>query len=613
MQQQNPVDLALRRWRGRAKLAAGALALTMGALGAGLVATALPAYADVLSSYYTIGTPSGSVGTVAVTPTSVGASALTSFNVTFTTAAALAGSSNASVTIIPSTSLTSVPTNIDLIGGNCLQSGTAGQGGPGAATAGGITIYLLSSCSISAGTSVTVSFSANAPATVGTTFYFTVTTSSNVTPSTSNTISVGTSGATLTAASSIFGVNTVYTINNVPVAGLTASQNIVTLSVVPSGTISLAQGASSYTVTYTPSGGSAVSDPVTGITPTSTSTVALTLATALATGYTINVTATGSNPLSSATAYMTVQPGNGTVQATNAITFGNSVTGATVSPASPLASAATTYTVSFRTSSALNAGGDIFLTELAGPTNFSTVTGISLSDTTQSRTTVVTGSSLASGSATIPVSFALNAGDSIVLTLVNVTNPAAQTISDFKVYTSSDSVQTTAAAYTIGANGSPGVVVTPNPNSAGAIATYTITNVKASAGMTGGSSTIALQGPVGTVFPNSQGDYSITDSTTPSGSGTVSTGSPLTGGGTNNVTFTIPNNINSGDTLTFTVLGVINPSTASSTYQINLVGNVGGPRPRPLPPCQRHLPQRGHSHVLRDQLRLRRRPGVQRR
>ena len=40
----------------------------------------------------------------------------------------------------------------------------------------------------------------------------------------------------------------------------------------------------------------------------------------------------------------------------------------------------------------------------------------------------------------------------------------------------------TAAAYTIGANGSPGVVVTPNPNSAGSIATYTIANAKASAG-----------------------------------------------------------------------------------------------------------------------------------
>ena len=119
------------------------------------------------------------------------------------------------------------------------------------------------------------------------------------------------------------------------------------------------------------------------------------------------------------------------------------------------------------------------------------------------------------------------------------------------------------------------MVVTPNPNTAGSISTYTIANVKASAAMTGGSSTIALQGPAGTVFPNASGDYSITDSTTPSGSGTVTAG--LTGGGTNNVTFTVPNSINSGDALTLTVLGVINPSTASSTYQINVVGNVTGP------------------------------------
>ena len=48
MHQKSPSTTAPRSWRGRAKLAAGSLALTMGALGAGLVATALPAYADVL-------------------------------------------------------------------------------------------------------------------------------------------------------------------------------------------------------------------------------------------------------------------------------------------------------------------------------------------------------------------------------------------------------------------------------------------------------------------------------------------------------------------------------------------------------------------------------------
>ncbi len=190
---------------------------------------------------------------------------------------------------------------------------------------------------------------------------------------------------------------------------------------------------------------------------------------------------------------------------------------------------------------------------------------------------MITGASLASGSATLPVPFTLNAGDSIMLTLANVTNPPAKTISDFTVSTTSDNVPATAAAYTIGANGSPGVVVTPNPNSAGSIATYTIANARASAAMTGGSSTIQFQAPAGTVFPNAPGDYSVTDSTTSTGTGTVT--AALVGGGTNNVTITVPNSINSGDTLTFTVLGVINPSVASSTYQINLVGSVTGPNP----------------------------------
>ena len=398
----------------------------MGALGAGLVATALPAYANVLSSYYTIGTPSGGVSTVSATPATVGASASTSFSVTFTTAAALAGSSNASVTItLPTTTLTSAPTSIDLIGGNCIQAGTAGQGGSRARPRiSGMTIYLISSCSISAGTSVTVAFTANAPATTGTSFYFTVTTSSNVTPANSNTISVGTSGATLTAASPNFGVSTIYTISNVAVSGLAASQNVITLSVVPAGTISLyTGGAAGYTVTYTPSGGTPTSDVVTNITPASTSVVSLTLATPVANGYTLNITATATNPGSATTAYMTVQPATGAAQATNSITFGNSVTGATVAPASPLAGAATTYTVSFRTSSALAAGGDINLSELAGPTNFATVTGVSLNDTTKSRTIVVTGPPWPAGRRRCRTSFTINAGDSIVLTLVNVTNP----------------------------------------------------------------------------------------------------------------------------------------------------------------------------------------------
>jgi hypothetical protein len=64
----------------------------------------------------------------------------------------------------------------------------------------------------------------------------------------------------------------------------------------------------------------------------------------------------------------------------------------------------------------------------------------------------------------------------------------------------------------------------------------------------------------------------VEDSTTPSGSGTVT--AALSGGGTNDVTLTVPDNINYGDHLTIGIQDVLNPATASATYTIALVGNV---------------------------------------
>ena len=86
MREESPSALAPRRAWGRSKLVATTLALTMGALGAGLAATALPAYTDVVSSTYTIGSPSPGVGGVTATPASVTAGGSTNFQVMFTAA-----------------------------------------------------------------------------------------------------------------------------------------------------------------------------------------------------------------------------------------------------------------------------------------------------------------------------------------------------------------------------------------------------------------------------------------------------------------------------------------------------------------------------------------------
>ena len=575
------------RWRlgGRAVAAAG---LAVGFAAAGLAVAVVAAYANVVSAAYTIGSPSGAVSSVSVTPASVGQGATTSFSVKFTSPTSLSGSSDGSVTITPSAAFASAPTSVDLLdlsGSNCIQSGTAGAGGAGSVSVTGLSVELASSCTISAGSTVEVDFNAAAPLASGT-LTFSVTTSANATPAVSNSISVGSAGVTLTAGSVAFGANTTYSISNVPISS--SGGTTVALAAQPTaGTelLTFYNGAGGYSVIYTPPGGSAATDAVVSAAlGTGNTSVTLTLATALEAGGKLSITATGTNPAASSTQQsneITVTPGNGTIQITNAITFGSSVSAVTVSPTVLSAGATATYTVSFKASSGVPSNGDIFLKEPAGPTNFSTVTAILVEDTTQPWHFVASGASLASGSATVPLQDPVNAGDSLVVTLENVTNPpSAGSISDFSVSTSADPVPTNAAPYSIGSISSGGVTVSVSPSAIGAVATYSISGLVASAAMPGGSATIGIDAPTGTVFPANAVFYSVADSTTSSGSATVTS---ISGGGTNDVTITVPSSINAGDNLSLTVEDVVNPSLASSAYTITLVGNVTGPAATTLP------------------------------
>ncbi len=578
MQVRNRLAPLASLMQGRTKLAAGAVVLTTAALGGGLMATALPAYADVTTNAYTVGAPSGAVSAVTASPSSVGEGASTNFAVTFDLPAALSGSSSDSVTVTPSTALASTPTNIDIVGGSCIQAGTTGVGGAGSAAATGLTIELSSKCSLSAGQKVEVDFTADAPSATGT-MHFDVSTSKNVTPASSSSVTITTAGTQLSAASVEFGANTTYTVTDVPVASVSANQTSLKLTVnVTTGTepISLYSGAAGYTVTYTPSGGTAAADAVTNVTLSSGQVAILTLATAVANGGVLNITAKGTNPAANGASQandITVQPGDGTPETSNSITFGQSVTGVGISLSSLVAGASSNYFVSFKASDAIPVGGDILLSEAAGMTGFGTVTGIEVTDTTRGWHIVATGAVLASGSAKIPLSTAVDAGDALTVFVVGVTNPPAGTVDDFAVATTADSVPVDAPPYTIGA--SAGVSVSVSPSSAGALATYVISNLYASAAMTAGSSTIALDAPSGTAFPNNPAEYSVQDATTPSGSGTVS--AALSGGSTNDVTIKVPGNVSIGDRLTITIADVINPSAASSTYTIGLTGSVTGP------------------------------------
>lgn len=567
-----------KHFRGvRARLMLGAVALTIGALAAELVVTELPASATVTSSYYTIGTPTGSVTTVSATPLSVTTGADTAFEVSLVTPASLSGGSSSSVTVIPSESLGSAPVEVALAGGSCLQTGTAGVAGTGVDAADALTIDLESNCSIVAGSSIEVYFYADAPTSTGT-FQFSVYTSANSGAATSNAISVGTSEISLSAAHYGFGDNTSYTISGITVGTNGAGSTLELASIVTTGSeaITFAAYAVDYQVLVTPSGGGT---PSTDTVDTASSTgpaVTLSLASPVSVGETLTITAEGTNPAQStasqADAIEVIVNGAAAVT-TNSISFGNSVTDITVSPSSTIAGASAEYVVSFKVSTA--GTGEIYMKETAGPTNFADVTAGEVVDNTQSWFNFESVTNLGTGMMGIPFGGTAAAGDVITVTLSNVINPPAGTVSDFAVYTSNDSVPAYAAPYTIGVNASPGVVVTVNPSGTGSLATYGISNLYASGALAAGSSTIALAGPSGTIFPAAPGDYDIVDTT----SGVSGTAPSLSGGGGNSVTITVPDNVANGDKLTISIADVINPPTSSSTDSITLTGNVTGPAP----------------------------------
>ena len=249
MQETGRSAISRRRGLGRARWFGAGLAVTVVALGAGLAATALPAYADVTSTDYTIGTPTGAVTAIAATPAAVTTGASTQFKVTFTTPAALAGASDSWVTVTPSESLGSAPCQHRP--GRRLVHPVWDRrlGWCGNDTAATVTIELGSTCTISAGASVEVIYTADAPAAAGT-FNFTVTTSGDTYPATSNQISVSTSGSSLTASPLSFGANATYTITAVPVANLTSNGTTLTLvanATAGTETINFYNGAAGYT------------------------------------------------------------------------------------------------------------------------------------------------------------------------------------------------------------------------------------------------------------------------------------------------------------------------------------------------------------------------------
>ena len=564
-----------RPWR-RSKAAVGGAVLGLVALGFGWAGGASPAYADVTTASYNIGAPTPSVNSFAVAPIIATAGTSTNFELSFVATIELATSGT--ITVRDSTSGNSVVVSTSKVqisdsAGTCLEPAPASMASSGA----GLTVTLGNGCSVSGGDTVTLALTAAAPSSSGS-LTFDLTTSGNATPALSNPVTISIAPPAVAAASAVAGANTSYSIADVPVTGLSsggASLVLVAKATVGSGTVTWYNGPSGYTVTSGPPGGGALTTDAVIATSLSTTlnsgdTVTLALATALTNGYTVNVTAEGTNPTAVSTDDFTVTAGNGTPETTsNDLVYGSTVTNVLVSASPSVAGASATYAISFKAATAVPVGDDIFFSE--PNTDFSHVTGILVTDANQGWYFIGTGAALSSGGATVPLSKPVLAGDAVTVQLVNVTNPSAGSINDFAVSTTTDNLAAVAVPYSIVASGVAGVGVAVNPTTPAALATYTVSNLSAGAALVGGTSAITLTGPSGTVLPNNRDLYTVEDSTNLGGTGTVT--APLVGGGSNAVTLIVPNDIGAGDRVSLTVRDVLNPS-APGNYTISITGNL---------------------------------------
>ena len=171
------------------------------------------------------------------------------------------------------------------------------------------------------------------------------------------------------------------------------------------------------------------------------------------------------------------------------------------------------------------------------------------------------------------------------MTVTNVDNPrSGGTYSDFAVSTSADAVAVDAPAYQIGFSSNPGVRVAVSPVSQGSLATYTISNLVAGAAIVPGATMTIQPSGTGTVLPDNASLYTLTDSTTTTGSGALGPLSyvPATVTSAAAVTLSVPNAINSGDQLTITIDDVTNPPLAGS-YSLSIANaDIAGPAPVPF-------------------------------
>jgi hypothetical protein len=579
--------------RKRGRVLSGAAALTLGVTGIGLgtaaSAFAAPPAPTFSTAPYVIGTATSSVTAVTA---SVGNGVASSggttrnglYSIGFTTPTQINPGDVITITDSDGNAIVSAATSIALV----YQSGGATQLAQ-ITTHSGTQFTVPAGNTIPAGAAVTIDFTAANPA--AGTYSFTVSTPYNsAATSPGVTISATAPGFTATASSAALGAVTQYTFDNI--GPLSAAANTVTITATDANVVFPQTG---YTVTAVTSAGVSSSVSVSAVSVgSSPGSVTLTLGTVLPAGDTINVTAPSvKNPTAGTvtTETFTATVPSQTFTNTSTVNYGSAVTNVTASPSPASAGSSGTYTLSFTPSTSYSSTGTggvasdtINITLPAGATAASGGTAL-ITDPTDNTQDVVTYTAPASGSNVITLNLTnvkLTAGHAVTVLITGITNPTTIGATTLGVSTGPDTLAVNSGSFTITPAASSAVTVTVTPNTPGYTATYTINGFTASAQNLGSGSattagTLTLEAPAGTIFPAVASDYTLTDVTTPAGSGTV-TVTPVptnstTSGTDSYVTITAPDAfIASGDKLSLTVTDVGNPGPG--TYNMALAGSV---------------------------------------
>jgi hypothetical protein len=251
-----------------------------------------------------------------------------------------------------------------------------------------------------------------------------------------------------------------------------------------------------------------------------------------------------------------------------------SVTPTSVSLSSSAPGATSTYTLGWVTSASGQLGSTnqndystLTLTGPAGTVFSSNYPDYNLRDVTQNQSCQLNPVNSSGATLTANLSYCspINAGDQVVLTANNTTNPTTTSTTDkISISTSSDLKAASSPTYSIATPGSTSIALSTSAKSAPG--TYTV-GFLANATITGGTGTVALTAPTGTQWPSSASNYTVNDvtqNTQCSPQGAAISGTKTT------LTISTCFNINSGDQVVITVTDVVNPATIATTDSISI-------------------------------------------